>query len=477
MPATHLRARYTVARGQIVSAPPSAFDQDFLFTPYQTPGFTLQGSVAVVDVCGPLFQKPDLFGISNTYSCILGQIEAALASPASMVVLKLDSPGGDFPGNLESVGAIRAMADAAGKPLIAYTETQALSAAYALACACDQIVITPSAFVGSVGVWCQLVDITAADKAQGANIVIVASGPKKAERNPHNPITDAAVANMQVQVDAMAAMFFEVVASRRGMSLEAVEALGGGQEFGIAAVKAGLANRVVSSWAEFLATAKEESMGLYEKALALKKSAEEDGSDEDKAVAKKMLAKMFGEEDDAKSEEEAPESKKEAKAEDEKKEEPKAAAMGTVTLAPHELAARIHALEVENRLAKEQTEKFHLLSTRPDFSAEVRASLTDKSTPLAFVKNAVKTWKRAESPAASAVNAAEAAQGGTQGAPAAKASGGLDSEQAAALAKMGKLPEGDGIKHLQGGTAMTLGAMTADQAAKAWAELQAKGGV
>jgi hypothetical protein len=57
------------------------------------------------------------------------------------------------------------------------------------------------------------------------------------------------------------------------------------------------------------------------------------------------------------------------------------------------ITARLHALETEKLEEREGKAKAALLDTRPDFSAEVRATL--ESLPMATVEQAVKNWKRA----------------------------------------------------------------------------------
>lgn len=69
------------------------------------------------------------------------------------IVLTIDCSGG-FAGSSQEVHhAIRAFKLAHPKPLLAFVENICTSGAYYVACACDAIVATPSAFVGSIGVY------------------------------------------------------------------------------------------------------------------------------------------------------------------------------------------------------------------------------------------------------------------------------------------------------------------------------------
>lgn len=434
----------------LVAAPAHAWGLDFDITIGGDAAlFEMCGTSAVVDVTGPLVQHTHwLFA---NYEGLRLKAAAAFASEAKEVVLRINSPGGDFAGSLELSKDLRAMARASGKRLVAFTDSEALSAGYALACAADSIVITESAYVGSVGVWAALCDETERDKAQGLNIAVIASGERKADRNPHVAMTAGAVESLQVQVDAMASLFFDVVSAQREMSVEAVKSLQGGMHFGSQARALGLADRVVNGWSEFIegdkamgAKSTKDARAAYRESLAKLAAGEDDDAkearsalsamdDEDDKKAKKAAkaAEKDGEDgkEDGKAKGGAGDGDKDdpnaaAKAEDEKKKEDEAKARAAASgsglrlvssEAPSSLdiLARLHALEAERAQEKEDGARAKALAGRPDFSEAVRASLASRATPLAFVENACKTWPRV----ASGVEAAASAQvpGGTRG--------------------------------------------------------------
>ncbi len=400
--------------------------------------------IAVVDIKGPLAQHKQW--CEDSYDGIRERVQAAFASEAKTVVLRLNSPGGDFAGCIEVGKELRAMADASDKKLIAYTDSSALSAAYAIACVADEIVISPSAFVGSIGVWAPLIDETARDAAMGLQWVIVASGTRKADKNPHMGLTEEAVAGMQSQVDAMASLFFAHVSAARGLPVDAIAKLQGSEHFGANALTYHLADKVTNSWGEFLATLTGESpmaksFGAARKAYqeALSKVAE--GDDEDAKAAKKSLAKMAAEDEeekaaaeggepdgdekkegasaegeDKKEEASAGDDKPEEKAEGFEKEEKAAArsnlrVVAAATTAEVALAKRVHILEAERAAEKESVERNALFAKRPDFSKEIRATLASAS--LDIVRDAVKNWPRGTTKA-EAVVTPKATRGDTQ---------------------------------------------------------------
>lgn len=421
------KLRYEVPHGP-VAMPSKAWGQDFevlLFGVDEAPRppFVEEGRYAVVEICGPLSQKPGWW--TDSYPEICSRVTAALASSREAVCLRIDSPGGDYAGGLECARDLRAMAAAAGKKLVAFTDGLALSAGYALACAASEIVTTESASVGSIGVWAPLIDVTAQDMMYGVKIAVVASGKAKIDRNPHVGITDEAFARLQSQIDDMAANFFALVAeSRPGVSVEKIRALDGAEFFGSRGLAAGLSDRLVNSWAAFLsgstapaAAGKGTSMSKYDEAMGAPKRCAE-GDDEDAKKAKKALKaledteKPKGEEpteEKPKGEGEEPPKEKEG---DEKKdgEEAKALAIklsGQVA----ELTAKLDARDKADADAKASAALSAFWATRPDVTADQRASLD--GLPLEKVKAIVATWPRVRAaPGSSAAATTPTVSGG-----------------------------------------------------------------
>lgn len=487
MPVSRQKVKFTPSRS-VVAAPASAWGADFSVVVGRESPYTVEGDYAVVEICGPLCQYFD--GVVDGYDAILSRVAAACLSTAPTVVLRIDSPGGDFPGGLEAARQITAMARQSGKRLVAFTDSQALSAGYMLACACDEIVITPSAYVGSVGVWAALTDMTAHNRMLGANIVIVPSGERKADRNPNVAITEATVAALQAEVDSMAGLFFAAVSSSRKLSVADVRAHQGASLFGAAALQARLADRIVDCWSDFIggkASQKGNTVDKEEMRKALAKAAEE--GDEKCARALKAWdgdekeAKAEGEEDEkkasAKSEDEGKEEKKEeakkAKKAEEKEEEKKAAADATQALI-QSLAAEVQAMKASVAAKEEQSERASLLASRPDITGAVRASLEKAS--LSFVRDACKNWPRVKGGAVAAV--AAQTPGGTVGNTQAsgidvseKGTEQLTDEEYIERKMMGWKPKA-GIEHRKGGRELVLGFMSPEDVKAAAARLAAK---
>lgn len=204
--------------------------------------YRMEGDVAVVDVIGALDTRGGWWW--DGYDLVAQRCAAAFADPkVKAVVLALDSPGGMAAGNLDCAQQLRALADAAGKPFVAHAGTMACSAAYALACAADRVMLTSDGAVGSIGTLATVYDRTEANKDAGYDVRVVRSGPLKADPHPDVPLTDASVARVRARINELAATFAAWVSSRRPQCGDPLS-LQGAVVYGAEAIPKGLADSV-----------------------------------------------------------------------------------------------------------------------------------------------------------------------------------------------------------------------------------------
>lgn len=255
----------------------SAWDPTRLFT------LDTETGVAEVSVSGPL--DPRAFWFFDGYAGDTGVEARAFAAfhdaRVRAVVLRLDSPGGACSGLFECCDAIRAMRASTGKPLVAFAEgSGAYSAAYALAATADEVHVSRTAGVGSIGVIATAVSYAGQLEKEGIAVAVVASGAQKTDLHPALPLGEAAVKRLRARVMELASLFFAEVGTSRGMSPDDVGALQAGCFYGEAAVASGLADRVstvteAGARARALAdqkaakAAKEQSMSALREALGL----------------------------------------------------------------------------------------------------------------------------------------------------------------------------------------------------------------
>lgn len=204
--------------------------------------------VALVRVCGPLMAAAEWWDFCDSYDAIVARVSAAHESPAvTSVVMCFDSPGGIVSGLFDAMRALRAAKAASGKRMIAHTSAGCYSAAYGLASACDEVVVSDSAGVGSVGVIACLVSRAKELETAGVEVAVVASGAEKTDGHPALPISTGARKRLTERVNALAAMFSaECSAGRPALTAASITELAGGVRYGRDALVAGLADRVAS---------------------------------------------------------------------------------------------------------------------------------------------------------------------------------------------------------------------------------------
>lgn len=219
------------------------------FTPSQDRKVAEQrGSVMVIPVHGVISHRmnmmTDISGGTSTEK--LGKaIDAAIANAdIKAVILDIDSPGGAVSGTPELADKI--YASRGTKPIIAQVNAMAASAAYYLAAAADEIVVTPSGEVGSIGVYMLHQDVSAMMDEAGVKNTFIYAGEHKVDGNPYEPLGEAGKEEFQKHVDEAYDMFVAAVAKGRGVSVQTVlDKFGQGRVFGAKeAVRLGMADRV-----------------------------------------------------------------------------------------------------------------------------------------------------------------------------------------------------------------------------------------
>ncbi len=147
-----------------------------------------------------------------SYATIGAELDAALANPAvRAILLDLDSPGGEAGGVFDLAERIRAAAQV--KPVWAVANDLAFSAAYALAAGASRLFVSRTGGVGSIGVIALHVDQSAQDARAGLAYTPVFAGARKNDLDPHAPLTAAAHAVLQAEVDRIYELFVNSVAA------------------------------------------------------------------------------------------------------------------------------------------------------------------------------------------------------------------------------------------------------------------------
>ncbi len=213
------------------------------------PGFTARG-VSIIPIMGTISQRASILGQSSggtSADAIRANFREALSNPdVGTIVFDVDSPGGSTSGIEELASEVLAVRGQ--KRTIAVANGLMASAAYWLGSAADEVVVSPSGEVGSIGVYALHRDMSQAMERAGVKDTIIKAGKYKAEGAPSAPLTDAAHSAIQNVVDEFYDTFTAHVAQARGATQARVQAGYGEGRLVTArrAVGEGLADRVAS---------------------------------------------------------------------------------------------------------------------------------------------------------------------------------------------------------------------------------------
>ena len=209
-----------------------------------------------------LFVGGGMYGY--VYESLVERFASAMATASTMpdkhVVVEIDSPGGMLSGCFEAANDLKKLcAQYPDVKVTVFSSGLIASAAYALAAAMtpnegSEIVVTPQAEVGSIGVVAARYAEDLSVSMPGMSVTYFASGKAKTYGRIFTELSEEEAAKMQSEIDTLGGKFFALVASTRsGLSADKVEALEANTYLGEEAVSKGLADRVVASRSELFA--------------------------------------------------------------------------------------------------------------------------------------------------------------------------------------------------------------------------------
>lgn len=206
------------------------------------------GAVMVIPIVGTIVPRGEQLtdGSGSISAEAIGRyFRAAIGDPnVRAVVFDIHSPGGSVYGVDELADEI--LAARGTKPIVAVANALAASAAYRIAASADELVVTRSGEVGSIGVYAMHQDLSRALDTLGVKVTLISAGKYKVEGNPFEPLSEEARAAMQSQIDAYYQSFVAGVAKGRGVGVAAVrENFGQGRTvLATEAVRLGMADRI-----------------------------------------------------------------------------------------------------------------------------------------------------------------------------------------------------------------------------------------
>lgn len=214
----------------------------------EAPQMQVIEGVAVIPIHGVMAPRMNMMmevsGGTSTQMAARSIRQAINDNSITAIVLDIDSPGGQASGTQELAELVSLARES--KPVKAVATTMAASAAYWVASAADELIVSPSAQVGSIGVFSVYTDESRAYENAGIEHTVIRSVENKARPSGYEPLDDKSRANLQESVNDIHRAFVGAVAQGRGVSVEYVEEnFGKGKSFmGTRAVALGMADRV-----------------------------------------------------------------------------------------------------------------------------------------------------------------------------------------------------------------------------------------
>lgn len=226
----------------------SSADEQAEFSIAENQELETANGIAMVSLKGLMVKNPSpleqvFLGAVCTES-FTNQIESLIDNNSVQgVLLDMDSGGGSVQGVIEASEAVSRLAKQ--KPIVAFTDGMIASACYWVASQATDIIASPSARVGSIGVYLPVADHSAQYAKEGIKVEVIKNedGKHKGVGVEGTAITDDQRAQMQSEVEEIYAEFKGAVLSNRSVKAEAMQ----GQAFmAKSAVEKGLVDAIGS---------------------------------------------------------------------------------------------------------------------------------------------------------------------------------------------------------------------------------------
>ena len=227
-------------------APDDTEEEDLLLAAGRKAYPVSPDGIAIITISGTLVKKASWMDSESGLSSY-GEIRTMLADARDDpgirgILLDVDSPGGEVGGLFDLADEVYAVREQ--KPCYAIANDDAFSAAYALASCAQRLFVTRTGGVGSIGVIAVHMDQSGWDEKMGRKYTAVYAGARKNDYSTHQPLTNAARANLQDEIDRLYEMFVASVARGRDMSPALIRKTDASIYWGATAISAGLADQI-----------------------------------------------------------------------------------------------------------------------------------------------------------------------------------------------------------------------------------------
>jgi len=186
-------------------------------------------TVAVIPVYGEIGYGASSENMTVAHPDIFSKMmDDSLNDPSiGAIVLDINSPGGSPVAAEEMLGKV----NNSEKPVIARISESGSSAAYMVASGADEIVASPTSWVGSIGVILTLADLSEHYKKEGIDIYSITGGKYKDMGADYRDLTAEERNLLQTIVDEQYNYFISIIAENRNLSIDYVKTIAEGKPY------------------------------------------------------------------------------------------------------------------------------------------------------------------------------------------------------------------------------------------------------
>ena len=225
--------------------------------------FDPEMGIGVIDIQGALTYR-EIEGMCGEVGCsyegILDQADDMIEAGAKILIMNIDSGGGEGYSAFESSNELRKKCDDAGVKLYAYNDGSMCSAAYVFGCVADIVVTNPQAETGSIGVLIALMDKSKALEDAGLKPIYISAGGQKIPFNEDNSFKQSFLDDLQVKVDSLYEDFVSHVNKYTGLSSKEIKGTEAKSFMAEEALSIGLVNKIMTR-SEFIQFVLEQQKG------------------------------------------------------------------------------------------------------------------------------------------------------------------------------------------------------------------------
>lgn len=195
---------------------------------------TTSDDVALIRVWGCLVDRRslgELLGCETSYESIGAALQWCKQLGMRKIALDVNSPGGYASGVANLVQTMLELRQE-GFRITAIVNSLCCSAAYRIACACDEIVALPESIVGSIGVNYIITDTSRQAAMRGQETVVISTSDYKWAGTPGAPVTDKQKENIRLNmVEPFYETFCHEVQTARKLNDQELKAVADGRSF------------------------------------------------------------------------------------------------------------------------------------------------------------------------------------------------------------------------------------------------------